>query len=290
MGDIEGVGPEGVEAPKPASPVVRVAGERGDCKGCDGTGWQWAHASQEPPTWTEPCESCDGTGFVPVSPLDPEQEMIPKGAGEQDCGVPGCCPPDPPEQEEAMDTPITPNPIPQPPKGMNRKAFEAGYRAYEEAHSLADVWVALDRAVDMADRYSEAILAISQALPNVNRARLVIAGIDVSNAEPPKRGEASQPPPSPPISVQGLEKEQAPLSLERARRQVDVFIEDHKRLIGLLDDAHNESRRLEAEVSSLKEEKAALVSSIEIGNREVGRLRDIIEALEAELSAIRAGW
>lgn len=33
-------------------------------------------------------------------------------------------------------------------------------------------------AVDLAERYGEAIVAISEALPNVNRVRAIIAGLD----------------------------------------------------------------------------------------------------------------
>jgi hypothetical protein len=50
------------------------------------------------------------------------------------------------------------------------------------ARAVVDALEADDRgAVDLAERYGEAIIAISAALPNVNRVRAIIASLDTDS-------------------------------------------------------------------------------------------------------------
>lgn len=69
------------------------------------------------------------------------------------------------------------------PKGYRQRDYLAGWRACEadmvsRGQEIADIEVALRRATALAERYGEALVAVSEALPNVNKVRLVIAGLD----------------------------------------------------------------------------------------------------------------
>jgi hypothetical protein len=69
------------------------------------------------------------------------------------------------------------------PKGIRQRDYEAGWRACEadmvdRGQEIAELEDALERATALAERYGEAIVAISEALPNVNKVRLVVAGLE----------------------------------------------------------------------------------------------------------------
>jgi ATP-dependent RNA circularization protein (DNA/RNA ligase family) len=67
--------------------------------------------------------------------------------------------------------------------GAGRKATDA-FVLSRIARAVVDALEADDRgAVDLAERYGEAIIAISAALPNVNRVRAIIASLDTDGGQ-----------------------------------------------------------------------------------------------------------
>lgn len=69
------------------------------------------------------------------------------------------------------------------PSGMRQRDFVAGWRACEadvaeRGQEIVDLEEAVEQATALAERYGEAIVAISEALPNVTRVRLIISGLD----------------------------------------------------------------------------------------------------------------